>query len=176
MSIDLNDHENPFPNPQLARAITQANAKSYKGVINIVSYGYHQYDCDPRPNFTRDDLEKYLQDHRERELTGLKSWVPYVNQIGFRPFVMTIVTKADLWYGRHGVETYYQAGAYYQKLCELAHVPGDRLDHFVVIMSSRKQKFYGQIEPAGAWDDDARANARSNLIEQLLQAVGERRG
>jgi len=75
--------------PRVA-AITRANEKSYAGVINIVSYGYHQYDRDPRPDFTRDDLETYLKDHRERELTGLKSWVPYMHEIGLRPFVMTV--------------------------------------------------------------------------------------
>jgi len=88
---------------------------------------------------------------------------------------MTVITKADLWYGTQGVETYYQAGPYYRKLCELARVSGDRLHHVVVVMSSRRQKFYGQIAPVGSWDDDARANARNNMIEQLLQAVGTRR-
>lgn len=167
--IDPDDEASPYLNPQFTGAI---NKGPYVGVLNVVSYGYHQYDISPRPDFSEEKISTFLSEHRKCELIGLQSWVPNLAKIGHDPFVITIVTKADLWNGTRGVIKHYERGAYYKELCRLA---GRDVEHYVVIMSSRRQKLYGQINPKSSWNDDDRAKARTNLIDQLFHAIAAKR-
>lgn len=168
--IDPDDVDSPRLNPQLEKAIEKG---PYLGILNVVSYGYHQYLQD-RPNLaSRTALANYTREHRKHEIVGLKSWAPYLGKIGHDPFIITVVTKADLWLGTKGVLAYYESGDFYDELCAATGRPS--VEHAVVRMSSRRQKFYGQIDPKEGWDDDDRAAARTNLIDQIFRAIAAQR-
>ncbi|HEX3356686.1 MAG TPA: GTPase domain-containing protein [Tepidisphaeraceae bacterium] len=167
--INPDEHDSPFVNPQLDKAVRTG---TYVGVINVVSYGYHQYDADPKPDFSITKLDAYLSEHRKRENIGLTSWASRMSTMGKNPFVITVVTKADLWQGTSGVLQHYESGEYYKEFRKLA---GPDIQHIAVRMSARKQKFYAQIDPAADWDDDDRAIVRSNLIQQMTAAIAASR-
>jgi hypothetical protein len=96
-------------------------------IINVVAWGYHSFSFSSYRDFpfyrsgmtTQDFLEIYLQERRIKEQKALEKIVgsllltEITNQKKKKLFLVTLVTKQDLWWNeRLQVQTYYEKGEY----------------------------------------------------------------
>ncbi len=148
----------------------------YVGVINVVSYGYHEYEDAARAGqpIVRPDrtVEKaYLERHQQTEIEVLHEWIPLLGYPDTIKWLMTVVTKADLWWDmRDTVTAYYLSGPYYEALG-----PAQALAPTVLEYCSVFRMFYGRGKLVGLLDDEGRGRLRSNLLGTLLEAIGKGR-
>lgn len=145
--------------------------KSYElGIINVVSYGYHEglgklteaiHNGNPSKSF--------LEKRRSVEKRMPKEWTPLLlGEGGAANWMITVVTKADLWWGPHADQTvleYYRSGDYFQALGPNA----GSLPHSVHPFSSHDQLFYGVAPMSGYYDDEHRIQGQAAIINRLLE-------
>ncbi len=140
------------------------------GVLNVVSHGYHEYpqgrsravtgDTQPDPDF--------LAQHRLAEMQGLDLWRP-IRTMEPAPWVVTVVTKADLWWPEWpAVQRHYAEGPYAERLHSDAHV-----HHIVIPYVSVFHRFYGSVPMSGLVGDDERSRFRADLFRTLLELIGK---
>ena len=95
-----------------------------KGIIHVVSYGYLSKDpingeefYDAKENRIK---ESFLSDNRKLEIDGMDEWIEIINGDFSVDWVLTVVNKADLWYGdEEAVTKYYNEGVYNDKICKV---------------------------------------------------------
>jgi energy-coupling factor transporter ATP-binding protein EcfA2 len=139
------------------------------GVINVVSYGYHEYHVPEGKVFLADGAidPHYLEQHRQYELDQLDEWTPLLGSPVTIKWLITVVTKADLWWNdREEVEKYYKKGPYYAALKDAQTVRPR-----VVPYSSVFSKFYGKAPLSGYFDENDRDKLKRQLIQALLSAL-----
>ncbi|MBN2209175.1 MAG: hypothetical protein JW759_07755 [Candidatus Coatesbacteria bacterium] len=80
-------------------AIKDALGKGVSGIINVVSYGYHEYDVDMGAAFNSDGSVNadFLEAHRSAEKRALREWTAMLGDRKTTGWLITIVNKADLW-------------------------------------------------------------------------------
>jgi ethanolamine utilization protein EutP (predicted NTPase) len=79
------------------------------GIINVVCYGYHYRD-DKDPDMS---LNQFFEENRKREIEQLKEINGYHYLTKGLKWVLTVVTKADLWYNeKDAVMKYYKSNDY----------------------------------------------------------------
>lgn len=151
------------------------SAKEPGGIINVVCNGYHEYAAGRSLNpLTMDGQasEEYLQQHRETEIASLADWVPVLLHPPVVSWMVTVVTKADLWWAqREEVVAHYTSGAYREALG-----PVDWLAPTVVTYSSLRHKFYGTAPTDGYFDDADLSLSRQRLLTHLVQLSSSRNG
>jgi hypothetical protein len=106
-------------------------AGDYRGIINLVAYGYHtlgniSYKSHKlyRGN-KRHFLDAYLEDRRSEELAILKQLLPHVAASREKLWMLTIVAKQDLWWPtRQDVESHYREGEAAVELKKVSDQPG----------------------------------------------------
>ncbi len=153
------------------RAIREAMGAKIAGVINVVSYGYHESRIGRRIVFNADGTidETFLEAQRHKELEGVQEWTPLLGGREAADWLITVVTKADLWWSkRDEVLGYYQTGAYHQALG-----PAQELHPVTLEYCSVFQKFYGEGPMSGEFGDADRIRAKAHLIQVLLAAIGK---
>jgi len=110
------------------------------GVINVVSWGHNAF---PAVNYKeskyfeeiseklereptkKEFINAYLETQRENELNILSELIPHISVAKKRVWMVTIVTKQDLWWkDRKKVRQYYEDGPYNKKIQELAKAIG----------------------------------------------------
>ena len=92
------------------------------GVINVVSYGYHEYRADLATVFSSDGSvrEAFLERHRGIEIEQLKTVLPHLTGNSNLRWFITVIAKADLWWGeRDKVFDHYENGTYAHEACRL---------------------------------------------------------
>jgi len=147
------------------------HAATLDAVINVVSYGYHEY------TYGKDEAilngngavsEEYLEHNRQREIDTIPEWS--ISLGGVRKYrLITVVTKADLWWPEHKkVIKHYQNGDYHEALG-----PAQQLYPMVVPYCSVIKKFYDEAPTSGQIDESARIQYRNNLLRTLVEAVGK---
>jgi hypothetical protein len=139
-------------------------------VINVVSYGYHESRAVKRPviESTGEVNDAFLARQREVEVDLLSEWAALLGGRDGAGWLITLVTKADLWWDRRAeLLAYYQTGPYYHALGE-----AQLLQPVVLEYSSIFQKFYGPGWMCGEFEDADRIHAKAQLIGALLAAVG----
>jgi energy-coupling factor transporter ATP-binding protein EcfA2 len=155
-------------------AIREAMRDGISGVINVVAYGYHEHRSGHEEAFdsTGKVSESYLTTHRDLEIALLSEWTGLLGDERTAGWLMTVVTKADLWWGRRKeVDEYYRnADGAYAKAIQVA---GD-LNPITVDYFSVFHKFYGQGELSGLLDDTDRVRMRSDLLLSLLAGVADK--
>ena len=70
-------------------------------LINIVSYGYHEYrhhNISTVVNSEGTVSEIYLSEHRKKEIESLDDWLAPISVLKNKPTLITLITKADLWW------------------------------------------------------------------------------
>jgi ethanolamine utilization protein EutP (predicted NTPase) len=144
------------------------------GIINVVCYGYHEYDVSRDKVFSSESIIKpeYLERHRQEETKQLDEWTFLLGDPVTSHWLITVVTKADLWWNiREEVMKYYGSGAYYEAL-------GDArtLRQRVLPYSSVFHRFYGEAPMAGTFDQAERDAARERLINALIKALLTKQG
>jgi energy-coupling factor transporter ATP-binding protein EcfA2 len=153
------------------KAIRESLAGGISGVVNVVSYGYHEYRIGSRDAVDNNGKvsEEFLSAHRKIEMAALEEWMPILGGPEAAGWVITVVTKADLWWNRRDeVLEYYRTGAYYDALGS-----AKSLHPVVLEYSSVFQKYFGKAPMSGDFGDADRLRAKAHLIEELLAAVGK---
>jgi energy-coupling factor transporter ATP-binding protein EcfA2 len=138
------------------------------GIINVVSYGYHESRAVGINTAVQDGrvADGFLEQQREHEINRLYEWVPLIGHKDTAKWMITVVTKADLWWDRHDeVLVHYTSGAYYEALGE-----AKSLHPVVLEYCSTFHKFYGQVSLSGSFDDADRLRVRSHFLQQVLSA------
>lgn len=115
----------------------------FRGMILLSSYGYHTLgDLSFRQHRLyqgkkRQFLDEYLADRRNEELRILKRVVPFVRTNPRRLWMLSLVTKQDLWWRqRMTVEQHYRSGTYGKAIEELTNKSdGQRFHHELAFVS-----------------------------------------
>jgi energy-coupling factor transporter ATP-binding protein EcfA2 len=160
--LDTPGHQDHRPRRREAAA-RASSAKSF-GLINVVSWGYHEYATGEAEALQHDSTPdpQWLATHRQielREAAGLASQFPTQPA-----FMITLVTKADLWWPhRDEVIDYYTNGSYRDALGDVM-VNG----HSVLPYSSVFHMFYGKGSMAGTFENADRQLCQEQLLENLL--------
>lgn len=152
------------------KAIVEAIQGRVEGVINLVAFGYHEAAESPSDLAVPEDGKRiaradYLTARREVELELLSEWVPFFDGSSVK-WVLTVVSKADLWWPEaEKVVAHYQDGVYASTI----HEPG--VGHSVLPHCSVIEPFYGH-KTSGKFGDHHRANLQSHLRETLIRLTG----
>ncbi len=161
-----------------ARKQTMREAMAAKGgiagLLNVVCFGYHEYHIRRARVFTGDSTVSpdYLVRHREAEINQLHEWTQVLGDVLTSHWLITVVTKADLWWNRRSeVIDYYQKGAYFDALGD-----AKSLHQRVLPYSSVFRKFYGQGPMCGTFDQESRNIARERLLDSLIKALLKNQG
>jgi len=156
------------------RAIREGMSAGLSGVLNVVSYGYHETRMGKREAFTRagEVGKRFLEDRRADEIAAVREWAPILGDRDVLKWLITVVTKADLWWtDKEDILQYYERGPYFQALGPL-----QSLNPVVLEYCSVFQKFYGTGSMTGDFQDSDRVASRARLLQQLLAAVGRPQG
>jgi energy-coupling factor transporter ATP-binding protein EcfA2 len=148
-------------------SVRQVAAQPMVRVVNVVSYGYHEYDTDAS-NAVRPDGQpraEFLDKHRNEEVRALKQWLPILGDRNTTKWVMTAVAKADLWWhDQESVLRHYKDGEYNQMI----RASDSRLHHVVLPYCSVAHKFYNATPLDGSFDDSDRMKTNIHFLQQLV--------
>ena len=98
----------------------------------------------------------------------LSEWEPLLGSKETSRWLMTIVSKADLWWDdQTDVMKYYSTADYFRCLGG-----AQSLNPVVVAYCSVFKKFYGEGFLSGQFDEENRTVLRDNLFSKLLDSVG----
>lgn len=141
------------------------------GIINVVSYGFHEYDTGSKSalNATGTADATFLENHRKLEIEQLAEWSGILSSGTKDPWLITLVTKADLWWDkRDEVRGYYTSGDYAKALG-----PASTMNPSVCLYSSVRHLFYGEAPVSGYFDDKQRWRLHESFFRVLLEALGK---
>jgi energy-coupling factor transporter ATP-binding protein EcfA2 len=151
-------------------AIQDAMKDSVAGIINVVSYGYHEGPASLADVFEADGSLRgsFLANRRQIEIEAMAEWKTHLASREIARWLMTVITKADLWWdSREAVYYHYQFGDYGRAL-GAAQV----LQPVVLGYSSVVHRFYDRGHIATSFDDAQRLRLRGHLFAQLIAAIG----
>lgn len=152
---------------QRRKALAYLEGKKVACIINVVSYGYHEYRIadESLPLDSSCNVEaSYLMNHRLREIEALKEWTYLLERATARPPILTAVSKADLWWSeRERVLDYYRSGSYFEGLGAAKD-----LQRAVTGYSAVRQRFYGKGRVDQNFDQHDAVSLRGNLLTLLL--------
>jgi hypothetical protein len=130
------------PQVELRRRIAAGDAV---GVINVVSYGYHSFAEIGferhklyQPGMSPEEfLKVYIAARRRDEMRALEALKPYLTAAPSRVWMLTLVTKQDLWWAeRREVSEHYSAGEYQAQIDDITRQRGvQNFTHRVVSAS-----------------------------------------
>lgn len=137
------------------------------GIINLVSYGYHEASTVKLPAIKASKVPaSFLEQRREVEIAMLDEWKDLLGGAESAKWLVTVVTKADLWWKqREDVLDYYRSGQYHQALSEARNLKPVVLEYCSIF-----QKFYGQVPMSGDFQDSDRIRVKAQMIRTLLAA------
>ena len=157
-------------NVERSKAVREAMLRGH-GVINVVSYGYHEWDIAADQALTKADepRQNFLQSQRQVEIDQLAEWNGLLSAGVENPWLITVATKADLWWEqRTPVREHYESGPYFAGLG-----PAQAMRPAVCLYSSIYHRFYGTAPVSGYFDDAERLHLRANFFRVLFEAVGK---
>jgi hypothetical protein len=124
---------------------TDLAAGLFRGLVLVSSFGYHSLgDLSLRQHRLyhgkkREFLTEYLADRRNEEIRILKRLLPFLRANPKRLWVLSLITKQDLWWRqRVDVEQHYRSGPYAHAFDEMVNASdGQRFRHELVINNFR---------------------------------------
>lgn len=152
------------------RAVTAALADGIEGIVNVVAFGYHEAAEAKAELAVPEDGKRiaradYLATRRGVELELLSEWVPFFGAESVK-WVLTVVSKADLWWPEADkAVSHYLEGGYASTITEMG------VGHSVLPHCSVIEPFYGH-KTSGKFGDHHRANLQSHLRETLIRLTG----
>lgn len=162
---------------ELERTIT---AGGYHGVILTSSYGYHslgQISYKQHRLYHDDDaafLADFLRESRVDEINVLRRLLPHLRANARKSWMLTLVTKQDLWWNQHALaESDYRTGEYGQLLDQLIqNVGSNNLRHEFVFSSLIISNFttgVGELlaNTVSGYDQNLQANSLRRLWETV---------
>jgi len=153
------------------RAIRETMSGKLSGIINVVSYGYHEYRIGKAKavNANGSASKAFLEKHRQIEIDALVEWTSLLGSRDTTGWLLNVITKADLWWDRKDeVFQHYASGPYFEALGEAKSLEPIFLEYCSVF-----HKFYGDGALSGSFDESDRVRARGNLLCTFLEAVGK---
>jgi GTPase Era involved in 16S rRNA processing len=151
-------------------AIFQA-MKGIDGIINVVSFGYHETKTGKEDALTKSNKLKhdFLEKHRQVEINALNEWTELIGNQDSAKWLITLVNKADLWWNQKDeVLKFYQEGKYFDTLNS-----AKSLSPITAHYSSVFHRFYDDFPISGSFDDADRVNSKENLLVTLLEAIAK---
>lgn len=139
------------------------------GIINVVSYGHYE-GLAPLSEAIKDGKasQEFLEMRQKVEENMIREWTPFLcGQGGSAKWLITVVTKADLWWEEgpdQKVLAYYRNGQY----ATLMRPEIGNLPHSVHSYSSHDQLFYGMVPMSGYYEEKQRIADRDAFITRLL--------
>jgi hypothetical protein len=101
------------------------------------------------------------------EIEALREWNQLLSAGVLDPWLITVVTKADLWWEQHtAVKGYYESGPYHAALST-----AQSMRPSVCFYSSIRHLFYGKAPVSGYFDDEERLRLRANFFRVLFEAI-----
>lgn len=158
--------------PKRSAALRKAIQGRLDGIINVTCFGYHERnEADKQwavpEKGPRVATAKFLAACRADELSMLDEWIPLVDRDAC-PWVLTVVTKADLWWpDRMNVMSYYESGKYADRLQHLRSI------HSVLPYCATIRPFLGG-RTSGEFGDEQKEALRRRLFEFFGHKVGDR--
>jgi hypothetical protein len=154
------------------KAIREALADPPVRIMNVVSYGYLEPKV-PLPSDAVDEdgipRSEFLAQGRLDELANLGEWLPILGDRDCTQWILTIATKADLWWDdEQAVAHYYDTGPY----TELIKATDQKLHHVVQRYCSVVHRFFDVSRLPGSFDDSIRLLLSSALFSQLATLMG----
>lgn len=169
--------DTPGPDTHSSRrheAYLAAMKDGVDGVINVVSYGYHEFkrdivepgSLDVLLGKTDDVNPDFLAAQRAEEEERIAEWLQFI--LPRARWLITAINKADLWWShRSDVTRYYGSGTYFDALEHF----GKSISPVVLPYCVRFQKFYGQSPLDGTFDEDDRRRLRDQFLKQLIASA-----
>jgi energy-coupling factor transporter ATP-binding protein EcfA2 len=157
----------PLHESDRLRAVREVAARPLVRVINVVSYGYHEYDTDRSNVIGPHNLPntQFLEERRQEEVQALRQWLPILGDRSITRWVLTAVSKADLWWHEsEQVLDYYRNGDYNSAI----RSADPKLHHAVLPYCSVGHKFYGVTPLDGSFDDNDRVRTNIHFLKQLI--------
>lgn len=140
------------------------------GIINVVSYGYHEETVPTSravDGSTAKAKDDFLTERRKLENKLIGEWVDILcGQGGSAAWMITLVTKADLWWADapdQPVMQHYQSGEYFKRLSG-----AQLISHDVLPYSSHNQKFYNAVPMSGHYGDQRKLDDHNRLIRKMV--------
>ncbi len=152
------------------------------GLINVVAYGYHAFGNPSyrelsvyRDGMTQEQfLEAFLEERRGIELQVLQDLVPRISDAKGKLWMVTLVTKEDLWWKhRADVEQYYRQGEYAAQIETITQKRGaNQFMHEYVFASlaiSNMTTEFGErvFVTAEGYDQNIQADHWQRLLEAI---------
>ncbi|HYW07126.1 MAG TPA: hypothetical protein VE913_09235 [Longimicrobium sp.] len=111
----------------------------------------------------------FLEERRKVEIAALSEWLPVLGSIHTINWMITLVTKADLWWDRRDeVLEHYTSGEYGRALESVRELSPSAIEYCSVI-----HKFYGEGVLPGIFDEGNKAELRNRMLRALIAAVGQ---
>lgn len=154
------------------KAIQSAIRTGVSGILNVVCYGYHEGVAKARDAISKSGIAKseYLKKGREMEVDRLSEWVPLIDK-DVVDWVITVITKADLWWPASGeIYAHYTEGSYRKMLGNLPIL----VQHTVLPYCSIIEPFYGH-RVSGKLGNRDKQHMHNYFLNTLLSAVGKTR-
>ncbi len=153
---------------QRQKAINSASRSRRLGIINVVSYGYHEGIVDVKEAIDNGmPRTEYLSNRRTEEENQLPEWVDRLcGEGGSAQWIINLVTKADLWWGPGAEEEvlgHYLKGSFHTKLGE-----AQTNKYQVLPYSGEFKKFYGITPMSGYYTDQDKNMHHNNLVATIL--------
>lgn len=146
------------------------------GIINVVSYGYHEYSEEARTAFVTPSSaisQIALNKHREKEINALREWASRISATDVHiDWVMTAVNKADLWPERWSVvQGHYLNGEYQRTLKQYL---GNSANFAIAPYCSTLKRFYDVLPMSGTLEESERREMNSVFLSNLVEAVADK--
>lgn len=141
------------------------------GVISLVAYGYHEYVADLASAFDKNDKvnPEFLKLHRQYECEFVEAWAPLLIDPAVTQWVITLISKADLWWSsRNAVLKYYTSPPYTSPFGSASELMPAAVPYCSVV---RRYFSRGKLSPG--FDDLDRQTLRAEMFRILLEAIGK---
>lgn len=171
-AILLTDTPGEFFNDILRKTeITELFRNKGEGIINIVSYGYHE---GPAENINEVFYDKnklkteYVDKCLKKEIDQLNQWVHFMSITEIK-WVITLVTKADVWWSDQwkSVKKYYESGDYGNKISKLKE---NGIQHIILPYCSIIEPFY-EIKGSEEFGETKKNELHERFLRELLNLL-----
>lgn len=147
-------------------ALIEAMNLAKFAVINVACYGFRERERYRSIAVSGTEIQNsFLSDSRKEEISAISEWYHIVS--GARNmFVVTVVTKADLWWGdREKVLEHYEKGEYAKALVEKGINPA------VSLYCSSIKKYYDVVPTSDQFDDKIRLSLKNSLMRNIVEGA-----
>lgn len=156
----------------LDKAIIGAVRKKRLIVINIVSYGYHEYSDKPSDKTKIFDTNgqvkpEYLDEQRKIEIAHLDRWTHMLTDQKTTKGLITVINKSDIWWNKDTNDVifdHYNKGDYYQSLGVMKD-----FHPISVPYSSIIKPFYEVGNTSGQFNDPLRKKQHNFFNKKFLE-------